>query len=207
MDAAGVTAGRGMASPRRRPRPAAPAAGPWPKRGRPSPERREAERGSSVAARQRRAQGGKAAQRGARPRKEGLRKADAKGETIRHLPGAFARCGEDTASFFPNDQIQNPHRPPVPPTRDVRRSPSVSVRVAVPAASAAAYGCPAQSGSCPLFPPAVATPRQRPIPALTHSRNLPPLLKKNNSSRPYYLVAQGTMFSRPQSFFLRPCTL
>ena len=51
MDAEGVTAGRGMASPRRRPRHAAPAAGLWPKRGRPSPERREAERGSSTAAR------------------------------------------------------------------------------------------------------------------------------------------------------------
>ena len=33
----GMTAGRGMASPRRRPRHAAPAAGPWPKRGRLSP--------------------------------------------------------------------------------------------------------------------------------------------------------------------------
>ena len=51
VDAEGVTAGRGMASPRRRPRHAAPAAGLWPKRGRPSPERREAERGSSTAAR------------------------------------------------------------------------------------------------------------------------------------------------------------
>ena len=51
VDAAGVTAGRGMASPRRRPRPAARAAGLWPKRGRPAPERREAERGSSTAAR------------------------------------------------------------------------------------------------------------------------------------------------------------
>ena len=159
--------------------------------------------------------GGKRAQEGRRAAHGGLEQggrnggsiAAAEGGAIRHLPGAFARCGEDTAIFFPNDQIQNPHRPPVPPTRDVRRCPSVSVRVVVPAASAAAYGCPAQSGSCPLFPPAVATPRQRPIPALTHSRNLPPLLKKNNSSRPYYLVAQGTMFSRPQSFFLRPCTL
>ena len=47
VDAEGVTAGRGMASPRRRPRHAAPAAGPWPKRGRPSPERSEAERGSA----------------------------------------------------------------------------------------------------------------------------------------------------------------
>ena len=43
--------GARKASPRRRPRHAAPAAGPWPKRGRPSPERREAERGSSIAAR------------------------------------------------------------------------------------------------------------------------------------------------------------
>ena len=47
----GMTAGRGMASPRRRPRHAAPAAGLWPKRGRPSPERNEAERGSSTAVR------------------------------------------------------------------------------------------------------------------------------------------------------------
>ena len=38
-----------------RPRTAAPAAGPWPPAGRPSPERSEAERGASVAARQRRA--------------------------------------------------------------------------------------------------------------------------------------------------------
>jgi hypothetical protein len=46
----GMTAGRGMASPRRRPRHAARAAGPWPKRGRPSPEPRQ-RRGASVAAR------------------------------------------------------------------------------------------------------------------------------------------------------------
>ena len=46
----GMTAGRGMASPRRRPRPAARAAGLWPKRGRPSPEPRQ-RRGASVAAR------------------------------------------------------------------------------------------------------------------------------------------------------------
>ena len=72
VDAEGVTAGRGMASPRRRPRTAALAAGPWPKRGRPSPERREAERGSSVAARQRRAYGGK-------PRKGGQRSGGARG--------------------------------------------------------------------------------------------------------------------------------
>ena len=50
VDAAGVTAGRGMASPRRRPRHAALAAGLWPKRGRPSPEPRQ-RRGASVAAR------------------------------------------------------------------------------------------------------------------------------------------------------------
>ncbi len=65
----GMTAGE-VPSPVRRPRPAASAAGPWPEPGRRkrwhaeearasrSPERREAERGSSVAARQRRAQGG-----------------------------------------------------------------------------------------------------------------------------------------------------
>ena len=46
----GMTAGRGMASPRRRPRHAAPAAGLWPKRGRPSPEPRQ-RRGASVAPR------------------------------------------------------------------------------------------------------------------------------------------------------------
>ena len=51
VDAEGVTAGRGMASPRRRPRPAASAAGPWPKRGRPSPSSAHALRGSSTAPR------------------------------------------------------------------------------------------------------------------------------------------------------------
>ena len=47
--------GARKASPRRRPRPAARAAGPWPKRGRPAPSSAHALRGSSVAARQRRA--------------------------------------------------------------------------------------------------------------------------------------------------------
>ena len=54
VDAAGVTAGRGMASPRRRPRPAARAAGLWPKRGRPAPsdaKRSEGQRSGAAAPR------------------------------------------------------------------------------------------------------------------------------------------------------------
>ena len=58
--------------PLRRPRPAASAAGPWPKRGRLSPSGARAPRGSSVAARQRRAYGGK-------PRKGGQRSGGARG--------------------------------------------------------------------------------------------------------------------------------
>ena len=64
VDAEGVTAGRGMASPRRRPRPAASAAGLWPKRGRPAPseaKRSEGQRSGAAAPRVR----GEAAQRGA----------------------------------------------------------------------------------------------------------------------------------------------
>ena len=66
VDAAGVTAGRGMASPRRRPRPAASAAGPWPKRGRLSPsdaKRSEGQRSGAAAPRVRgeAAHGGKTA--------------------------------------------------------------------------------------------------------------------------------------------------
>ena len=64
VDAEGVTAGRGMASPRRRPRHAASAAGPWPKRGRPAPseaKRSEGQRSGAAAPRVR----GEAAQRGA----------------------------------------------------------------------------------------------------------------------------------------------
>ncbi len=50
----GMTAGRGMASPRRRPRPAARAAGLWPKRGRPAPsdaKRSEGQRSGAAAPR------------------------------------------------------------------------------------------------------------------------------------------------------------
>ena len=67
VDAEGVTAGRGMASPRRRPRPAARAAGLWPKRGRPAPseaKRSEGQRSGAAAprvkaARRSRQRGGK----------------------------------------------------------------------------------------------------------------------------------------------------
>ena len=73
VDAEGVTAGRGMASPRRRPRHAAPAAGLWPKRGRPSPEPRQ-RRGASAAARSAAPVGGclkVAAKGGAKRRRNG----------------------------------------------------------------------------------------------------------------------------------------
>ena len=86
VDAEGVTAGRGMASPRRRPRHAAPAARPWPKRGRPSPEPRQ-RRGASIAARS-------AAPRGAgqgRPRSGGAMGAAYRGQGGRAMGGSGRR--------------------------------------------------------------------------------------------------------------------
>ena len=75
-----------MASPRRRPRHAAPAARPWPKRGRPSPEPRQ-RRGASIAARS-------AAPRGAgqgRPRSGGAMGAAYRGQGGRAMGGSGRR--------------------------------------------------------------------------------------------------------------------
>ena len=82
--------------PLRRPRPAASAAGPWPKRGRPSPERREAERGSSVAARQRRARtGGSRAKGGSVAAAQGgLEEGAAEGGKVGRAQGGKRRRGE-----------------------------------------------------------------------------------------------------------------
>ncbi len=78
------------ASPRRRPRHAASAAGLWPKRGRPSPERREAERGSTPAARS-------AAPRGAEQGR--TRSGGAKGAAYRGL-GLVAAAGGRKAGLW-----------------------------------------------------------------------------------------------------------
>ncbi len=82
--------GARKASPRRRPRHAAPAAGLWPKRGRPSPERREAERGSTPAARS-------AAPRGAEQGR--TRSGGAKGAAYRGL-GLVAAAGGRKAGLW-----------------------------------------------------------------------------------------------------------
>jgi hypothetical protein len=82
--------GARKASPRRRPRHAASAAGLWPKRGRPSPERREAERGSTPAARS-------AAPRGAEQGR--TRSGGAKGAAYRGL-GLVAAAGGRKAGLW-----------------------------------------------------------------------------------------------------------
>ena len=97
VDAAGVTAGRGMASPRRRPRPAAPAAGLWPKRGRPAPRAKRSGARVSVAARQRRAYGGEGRAKGGSvaAAQGGLEESAAKGDKEgRAQKGKAAAWGE-----------------------------------------------------------------------------------------------------------------
>ena len=89
--------------PLRRPRPAASAAGPWPKRGRPSPERREAERGSSTAARSAAPWGtGQGRPRSGRARgrpKGGLRRARRRGARRAGLWGEAGAGGKQPAQW------------------------------------------------------------------------------------------------------------